>query len=83
VSTTIERDPEVVERPARRPPPLIHLFRPRWWEILLLPPRLWRVREGDITLCGLRCNWTSPRGHGRRATGEVCVVCRDLAGWST
>lgn len=80
MSTTIERDPEAVERPAHRPPPLLHYFRPRWWEILFLPERLWRVRDGDISLCGQRCKWTAPRGHGRRLDGEVCVVCRGLAG---
>jgi hypothetical protein len=79
VTTTIERQPEVVERSTDRPPPLIHLFRPKWWELWFLPPRRWRVREGEVTLCGLRCNWTSPRGHHLHVKGQTCVVCRDLS----
>jgi hypothetical protein len=75
-SPTIEREPEVAE--LHRPPPIIHLFGVKWWETWL-PPRFWRIRQGDVALCGRRCNWTSPRGHHLRVKGEVCVVCRDLS----
>lgn len=79
MSGTLECEPVVAERPVHRPPPLVHLFRVKWYESLL-PPRFWRVRKGEVTFCGLRSKWTSPRGHHLGVKGDVCVVCRDLSG---